>query len=339
MSGPAYAAISAVVAALLLAGASRLIRAVAVFGIAGAVSAQVPVVAAMLALAGPHHQLRALIAAGLVSTATVDRVLAIRAAGLPRVTARTFAGAGWLVGTGLALASASARDEAGRHTAMVVLAIAAVSALPPLTRDVPPTSELRDRKRHCGRVLDARFIADFAGGRVGLCALGLVGGALIATSSKLRSLERWFLSSGVAVAVVSGAPLVGTHPRSLAWIVIAGGGAGALCHGILAGFMTGGFPYRSGRRRLSSRSHQRWPRGRSRPLTLRSSLSSAAAWCWASLRFGAMRRNRPRYSSSRLWRRPAASLVSRGSTATTYSAPALVLTGVAWLLFAALPEH
>ena len=339
LSGPAYAAISAVVAALLLAGASRLVRGVAVFGVAGALSAQVPVLAAMLALAGPHRELRALIAAALVGTAGFDRVLAVRIAGWPRATARTFAAAGWLVGTILALASASARNDAGTRTAMVVLAIAAFSALPPLTRDVP--ANIRNFVAASGiaaAVLDARFIADFAGGRVGLCVLGLLGGALIAMSSRLRSLERWLLSSGVGIAVVSGAALVGTHPRSLAWIVIAGGGAGAVCHGVLAAHD----------RRVSI------PIGAAAlAVALTSALASfdvapadvasVAVVCGSIVLGVAALRQRAAEQPGLLVVAAMTAGAGMAGLADLHSfrllGLALAMTGVAWLLLAALPEH
>lgn len=339
LRGPAYAAISAVVAALLLAGASRLIRGVVVFGIARVVAAQVPVLAAMLALAEPHRELRALIAAALVSTATFDRVLAVRTVGLPRATAWTFAVAGWLVGTILALGSASAPDVAGRHTAMVVLAIAAVSVLPPLTRDVP--ANVRNFVTASGiaaAVLDARFIADFAGGRVGLCALGLIGGTFIAMSSKVRSIERWVLASGVGIAVVSGAALVNTHPRSLAWIAIAGGGAGAVIHGVLAAHD----------RRLSI------PIGAAAlVVALTSALASwqvapnsvafvAVACGSVVLGVAAIRR----HASEQPGLLVVAAMAAGGGIVGLADfggfrllGLALVLTGAAWLLFAAQPDH
>ena len=98
----AYTAVSALVATVLLAAASRLIPQVKAFGIVSVLSAQAPVVAAVVAVAAHGHELPVLLAASVVGMSGIDRILAPLLPALARNTARGFAIGGWIAGATVA---------------------------------------------------------------------------------------------------------------------------------------------------------------------------------------------------------------------------------------------
>jgi hypothetical protein len=146
------------------------------------------------------------------------------------------------------------------------------------------------------------------------------------------------LSSGIGAVLVSGAALVSAHPRSLAWIVIAGGGAGALCHGVLAAHD----------RRLSI------PIGAAAFVVALTSALASWEIAPANIAFvpvvcgcvvlgtAAIRRHAPEQPGLLI----VAAIAAGGGIAGLASFDelrllglAIVLTGVAWLVFAAQPDH
>ena len=232
MSLAAYTAVSALIATLLLAGASRLIPEVKAFGIVSVLSAQVPVVSLVIAVATHGHELPVLLAAAVVAMSAIDRAFARRLPQLAGITARGFAIGGWIAGAAVATFTAISSDGVSPRIGMVVLAVAAISALPPLSRDVPPNLRVFVTATAVfAVVLDARLAAAAIGGDTAMCVLGVLGGALIAVQTKVRAVDRWLLAAGIGTVVLNGRAIATAHPHSLSWIVIAAAGFGFLARG------------------------------------------------------------------------------------------------------------
>ena len=232
MSLAAYTAVSALVATLLLSAASKLIPEVKTFGIVRVFAAQIPVVSFVIAVAAHGHELVVLLAAAVVVMSVIDRALALRLPELAGITARGFAIVGWIAGATVATFIAVSSDGPSSRIGMVVLAVAAISALPPLSRDVP--AELRvfvTAIAVFAVVLDARLAAGALGGDTAMCVLGVTGGALIAVQTKRDSVDRWLLAGGIGTALLNGRAVANAHPHSLSWVVIAAAGVGFLVRG------------------------------------------------------------------------------------------------------------
>lgn len=233
MSLAAYTAVSALIATLLLATASRFIPEVKAFGIVSVLSAQVPVVSLVIAVVAHGHELPVLLAAAVVGMSAMDRALALRLPRQARITARGFAIGGWIAGATVATFTAISSDGMSPRIGMVVLAVAAISALPPLSRDVPPQLRLFVTATAVfAVVLDARLAAATVGGDTAMCVLGVIGAALIAVQPKMRMLDRWLLAAGIGTVVLNGRAIATAHPHSLSWIVIAAAGVGLLARGL-----------------------------------------------------------------------------------------------------------
>jgi hypothetical protein len=233
MSLAAYTAVSALVATLLLSAASRLIPEVKAFEIVRVFSAQIPVVSFVIAVAAHGHELPVLLAAAVVGMSAIDRALALRLPELAGITARGFAIAGWIAGATVATFIAISSDGTSSRIGMVVLAVAAISALPPLSRDVPP--QLRvfvTAIAVFAVVLDARLAAATLGGDTAMCVLGVIGGALIAVRTTRGVADRWLLAGGIGTALLNGRAVATAHPHSLSWVVIAAAGVGFLVRGL-----------------------------------------------------------------------------------------------------------
>ena len=338
----AYTAVSALVATLLLAAASKLIPQVKAFGIVSVLSAQAPVVAAVMAVAAHGHELPVLLAASVVGMSGIDRVLAARLPTLARMTARSFAIGGWIAGATVATVAATASDGISPRIGMVVLAVAAITALPPLSRDVPARMRIFvTATAVLAAVLDARLAAAALGGDTAMCVLGVLGGALIAVQSKMRIVDRWLLAAGVGTVLLNGRAVASAHPHSLSWIVIAAAGLGFLARG------------------FRSSPDRRWavPVGAA-SVTL-GAATAAIAWHTAATTVGglvvitgacvlgsaALRRRQP----EELGLIAVAAIAALAGIAimaaplhqhdVLYLAAGLALTGGTWLMFAALPDR
>jgi hypothetical protein len=342
MSLAAYTAVSALVATLLLAAASRLIPEVKAFGIVGVLSAQVPVVSVVIAVATHGHELPVLLAAAVVGMSAVDRAFARRLPELARVTARGFAIGGWIAGATVATFIAISSDGISPRIGMVVLAVAAISALPPLSRDVP--AKLRvfvTATAVFAVVLDARLAAAVVGGDTAMCVLGVVGGALIAIQSKMRTVDRWLLAAGIGTVVLNGRAIATAHPHPLSWIVIAAAGLGFLARGI----------------RVPA--DRRWTTPAGAASLALAAATAATAWHVSPTTVGAvlvlagncvlgaaaLRRRQPEEFGlvAVAWIATLAGIAVMAAQIPHDNMPfvagALALTGSAWLMFAALPER
>jgi hypothetical protein len=342
MSLAAYTAVSALIATLLLAAASRLIPEVKAFGIVSVLSAQVPVVSVVIAVAAHGHELPVLLAAAVVGMSGIDRALALRLPALARITARGFAIGGWIAGGAVATFTAISSDGMSPRIGMVVLAVAAISALPPMSRDVPPKLRVFVTATAVfAVVLDARLAAATLGGDTAICVLGVIGGALIAVQSKMGIVDRWLLAGGIGTVVLSGRAVATVHPHSLSWIVIAAAGLGFLVRGFLTA------------------PDRRWTIPAGAAALAFAAPIAAAAWHASPTVVGGLfvlagscvlgaatlRRRQPEEFGlvAVAW---TAALVGVAIMAAQiphdnvpYVAGALALTGGAWLMFSALPER
>jgi hypothetical protein len=342
MSLAAYTAVSALVATLLLAAASRLIPDVKAFGVVSVLSAQVPVVSLVIAVASHGHELPVLLAAAVVGISGLDRALALRLPRLARITARGFAIGGWIAGATVATFTAISSDGMSPRIGMVVLAVAAISALPPLSRDVPPNLRVFVTATAVfAVVLDARLAAATIGGDVAMCVLGVIGGALIAVQSKVRMVDRWLLAAGVGTVVLNGRAIATAHAHSLSWIVIAAAGVGFLARG------------------FRSPSDRRWAVPTGAASLALAVATAAAAWHASQTTVGgllalagalvlgaaALRRGQPEEFGllGVAWAASIAGIVVVGAQIHQHDVPylagVLALTGGAWLMFSALPER
>ena len=342
MSPAAYTAVSALIATLLVATASKLIPQVKAFGIVSVLSAQAPVVAAVIAVAAHGHQLAVLLAAAAVGMSGIDRVLAPRLPVQARATARSFAIGGWIAGAIVATIAATAPDGISPRIGMVVLAVAAISALPPLSRDVPPNLKfLVTATAVFAAVLDARVAAGALGGDTAMCVLGVLGGALIAVQSKMRVVDRWLLAAGIGTVVLNGRAVATAQPHSLSWVVIAAAGLGFLVRG-----------FRSPADRL-------WAIPAGAASLALAGATTATAWHASQTSVGvvlaltavcvlggaALRRRQPEEFGlvAVAWAAAFTGIAVIGAQLHQHDMPylagSLALTGVAWLMFSALPER
>ncbi len=338
----AYTAVSALIATLLLAAASRLIPEVKAFGIVSVLSAQVPVVSLVIAVVAHGHELPVLLAAAVVAMSAIDRALALRLPQLAGITARGFAIGGWIAGAAVATFIAISSDGISPRIGMVVLAVAAISALPPLSRDVPPKFRVFVTATAVfAVVLDARLAVATVGGDTAMCVLGVLGGALIAVQSRLRTADRWLLAAGIGTVVLNSRAIATAHPHSLSWIVIAAAGLGFLARG------------------FRTPPDRRWAVSVGAACLALAGATSVAAWDASATTVGgvlviaascvlsaaALRRRQPEEFGlvAVAWAAAIAGVAIMAAQTPHDNMPsiadALALTGGAWLMFSALPER